>query len=136
MKIKIIVREKGDLDLGLIYGCIGIFGFVGARFFSKVIALLPPCPLRHITGLPCPTCGSTRSGILLSQFKILEAFLTNPLFVLVCFGVTIWAMTALVLHIIRRRMRLVRFNESKPVIRILLIGAIIVNWIYLIITMG
>ena len=136
MKISLEEKRKGDLDLGLIYGGIGIFGFIGARFFSRVIVLLPPCPFRHMTGLPCPTCGSTRSGILLSQFRVLEAFLTNPLFALVCFGVAIWAMTALVLHITGRRMRLVRFNESKPVIRIFLIGAIIVNWVYLILTMG
>jgi hypothetical protein len=134
MKIEFIRRKKGDLNLGLIYGGIGIFGFVGARFFSKLIALVPPCPFHSITGLPCPSCGTTRSGILLSQFRVLEAFRTNPFFVLVCVGVAIWALSAFILHIMGKRMRIVRFNESTPLIRVLLIGTILANWIYLILT--
>ena len=133
MKIKIVKKEKGDLDLGLVYGGIGIFGFVGARFFSGLAALLPRCPFHHLTGLPCPTCGTTRSGILLSQFRFFDAFLANPLFVLICFTVSVWALSALVLHVLEKRIRIDQFEKLKPFIRILLIVVIMGNWIYLII---
>ena len=132
MFIKLEDRKKGDLDLGLVYGGIGIFGFVGARFFSELTALFPPCPFHYLTGLPCPTCGTTRSGILLSQFRILDAFLTNPLFVLVCLGIGLWAVSALVLHFSGKRMRFESWNRVKPFIRILLITVILANWVYLI----
>ena len=133
MFIRFEERKKGDLDLGLLYGGIGVFGFFGARFLSELTALLPRCPFHCITGLPCPTCGTVRSGILLSQFRFLDAFLINPLFVLVCVGVTIWALSAFFLHIAGRRIRIVQFNEAKLIIRILLIGTILANWIYLIV---
>ena len=133
MFIRFEERKKGDLDLGLVYGGIGVFGFFGARFLSELTALLPRCPFHRITGLPCPTCGTVRSGILLGQFRFFDAFLTNPLFVLVCVGVAMWALSAFVLHIAGRRVRIVQFDEIKPIIRILLIGTILANWIYLIV---
>ena len=133
MFVKLEERKKGDLDLGLIYGGIGIFGFLGATFFSKLTVLLPHCPFHLITGLPCPTCGATRSGILLSQLQILDAFLTNPLFVIVCFGVGLWALCALALHFFGKRLRFESWNQVKPFIRILLVVVIMANWVYLII---
>ena len=134
MKFRIVKREKGYLDLGLVYGGIGLFGFVGARFLSELTTLLPPCPFHHLTGFPCPTCGLTRSGILLSQFRIWEAFVTNPLFILLCSGIAMWALCALVLHFSGKRVRIEHFDKLKPFIRILLIGTILANWIYLVIT--
>lgn len=133
MFVKLEERKKGDLDLGLIYGGIGIFGFLGAKFFSGFTALLPHCPFHLLTGLPCPTCGVTRSGILLSQFRIIDAFLTNPLFVVICFGIGLWAFSALALHFLGKRLRFESWNRAKPVIRILLVVVILVNWVYLII---
>ena len=133
MCVRLDERKKGDVDLGLIYGGIGLFGFLGARFFSRLAALIPPCPFHRLTGIPCPTCGSTRSGILLSQFRIMEAFLANPLFVLLCLGVAIWALTALVLRLAEKRMRIVPSAKSKTFMRYFLIGMIVVHWIFLII---
>ena len=133
MKLRIVHRGKGDLDLGVIYGGIGIFAFIGARFFSELTLLLPPCPFHLLTGLPCPTCGATRSGLLLSQFRLLDAFLTNPLFVLVCAGVAAWAVSAFALHIFGRRVRIRPVARAQSVIRFFLIGTVLVNWVYLII---
>lgn len=40
--------------------------------------LLPPCPLRAVTGLPCPGCGMTRALLLLAQLRLHEALASNP----------------------------------------------------------
>lgn len=40
----------------------------------------PWCPLRHIIGIPCPTCGMTRSYRSLLRAKWEQAFLYHPLF--------------------------------------------------------
>ncbi len=37
------------------------------------------CMWREITGVPCPTCGSTRAFFAASHGRIGEAFLLNPL---------------------------------------------------------
>jgi len=36
------------------------------------------CLFRHITGLPCPGCGVTRSILYISQGKFQESFYLNP----------------------------------------------------------
>jgi Protein of unknown function (DUF2752). len=47
-----------------------------------VLALLPPCPFKAVTGLPCPACGSGRASAALAAFDIPSAFTSNPLFTL------------------------------------------------------
>jgi len=132
MKIAFMPRQKGNLDLGLVYGGIGIFALLGLRLFSQLTLLFPPCPFHRLTGIPCPTCGATRCGLLLSQFHILEAFLVNPLFVLTCFGVAAWAVSALALLVMRKEVRFHLGSEMRPVLRFALIGCIALNWVYLI----
>jgi len=38
-----------------------------------------PCPIKNITGIPCPSCGSTRSLTALAKGHFTEALLINPL---------------------------------------------------------
>jgi hypothetical protein len=39
---------------------------------------VPPCPLRTITGVPCPMCGMTRGVTALVHGDFARAFLMNP----------------------------------------------------------
>lgn len=36
------------------------------------------CIFKHATGIACPSCGSTRSVLAISQGNLTEALLTNP----------------------------------------------------------
>lgn len=38
-----------------------------------------PCIFKNTTGIACPSCGTTRSILLLSQGKVAESLLLNPL---------------------------------------------------------
>lgn len=38
-----------------------------------------PCLFRNVTGLACPSCGTTRSLLLLIQGEWLQALMVNPL---------------------------------------------------------
>jgi hypothetical protein len=42
------------------------------------IETVPPCPLRTVTGIPCPLCGMTRGVTALVHGDVTEALLLNP----------------------------------------------------------
>jgi hypothetical protein len=44
--------------------------------------IFPPCVFRHLTGLQCPGCGSTRALHQLLHGHFVTAFTLNPLFVI------------------------------------------------------
>lgn len=54
---------------------------------------LPPCPLRALTGLYCPGCGSTRCLHALAHLDLAGAMAMNPLLVL-----SLLPLAVLVLH--------------------------------------
>jgi Fe-S cluster biogenesis protein NfuA len=64
--------------------------FIWSGLILAMIALRPlwivlapylrPCGLREVTGIPCPTCGTTRSGLALLEGRLADALLYNPLF--------------------------------------------------------
>ncbi|MCW8985159.1 MAG: DUF2752 domain-containing protein [Thermoanaerobaculales bacterium] len=44
-----------------------------------VTPLLRPCIFRSLTGVPCPTCGSTRAATAFLDGNLIAAFTANPL---------------------------------------------------------
>ncbi|HTG44046.1 MAG TPA: DUF2752 domain-containing protein [Verrucomicrobiae bacterium] len=54
---------------------------IAARAFLQ-LGFSWQCPVLAITGLPCPSCGSTRALAALSQLDLRTAAAFNPLFVL------------------------------------------------------
>jgi hypothetical protein len=42
------------------------------------------CIIKTVTGIPCPTCGTTRSVSLIAQGKLKPAIIANPLGFLAC----------------------------------------------------
>ncbi len=41
--------------------------------------ILRPCVFRSVTGIPCPTCGTTRAATAFLDGNFLAAFAANPL---------------------------------------------------------
>jgi Protein of unknown function (DUF2752) len=58
----------------------GLAGLILLRLYDPATSgIFPPCPLRYLTGLYCPGCGSLRAihQLLLGNFR--EAWALNPL---------------------------------------------------------
>lgn len=52
-----------------------------ALFCVAFFALFPiGCPLKHLTGLPCPSCGMTRAWFAALRLDFEAAFFWHPLF--------------------------------------------------------
>jgi len=133
MKFSIEKRTKSDLQVGLIYAFIGIVGLILAFFLKSLPRLLPPCLFRTITGVPCPACGATRTGILISHFKIMDAFLLNPLFFVLFLCLAVWGINSIIGLLFGKNVAIELDNKESKILRLTILIAIPLNWFYMII---
>jgi hypothetical protein len=93
--------------------------------------LLRPCVFRSLTGIPCPTCGTTRAAAAFLDGHLITAFAANPLaaaagllFVVGAPLATLWAVSGWPVPVL-----------PTPLPGWVRIGAVIllvVNWLYVI----
>ncbi len=48
------------------------------------------CLFRNATGLPCPTCGSTRAALAVADGRLLDAVVLNPLMTVAALVGVVW----------------------------------------------
>jgi hypothetical protein len=102
-------------------------------FAHEYLTLLHPCLFHSITGVPCPSCGATRSAVSLVHGDIFYALKMNPLFFLFYIILVIWGILSLVLFITRKKMKITLNMTEARLIRWGALAAIFINWGYLII---
>lgn len=93
---------------------------------------LPQCLFRKLTGLPCLSCGCTRSLTAWSQLDVATAFYFNPLFFLLCLGLFAWLVVSMVEHFSGQRLMVAARARLRrwPVWRVV-IALVLANWVYL-----
>jgi hypothetical protein len=93
----------------------------------------PGCAFRQLTGLPCPTCGATRSALSLAHGDLGAAWHRNPLMG-VCYagacGLNLYCLGILLFGFPRVRVASVP-SKVKRCLYLLIFVAIAANWIYL-----
>lgn len=135
------------LDVNVVLLPFLLFGFLLARFAAPLFKLLPACTFRQVTGVPCPSCGATRAGLALAQGDLMVALSYNPLVVIglgILFGWSvyrvfeIWSgkavsrgLSKMMIKIFGAHLDGAKFRMRQRQ-RWLAIGAIALNWIYLI----
>jgi hypothetical protein len=134
MSIALRKRRPDDVEFGLVYGTMAILALVTAYFFPFT-DLLPSCVFNTMTGIPCPTCGVTRSLVHLAQGNFLTAFRMNPLFALMI----VTALLAFMLNAISLigkypRITLTLTPSHTIILRAAVILIFLINWVYLIST--
>jgi hypothetical protein len=93
------------------------------------------CLIKHVTNIPCPSCGSTRSVISLTKGDFIGALNINPIGYLVAIIMLIAPMWILV-DTVRNAKTLFDFYQKiesylkQPKIAIPLILLVIINWIW------
>lgn len=128
---KVYVLLTGVALLGYIYILIAFNGGVNEQ--------VQLCMFHNVTGVPCPSCGTTRGMIQLLHGHFAEAFRMNALCYLQAFFLLILPLL-LAVDLIWKQNTLYRFYErslffiNKPLIAIGLIALLLINWIYLIYT--
>ncbi|WP_445757825.1 DUF2752 domain-containing protein [Polaribacter sp.] len=93
------------------------------------------CLIKHVTNIPCPSCGSTRSVISLTKGDFIGALNFNPIGYLVAIIMLI-APIWIISDTIKRTKTLFNFYLKietylkRPKIAIPLILLVIINWIW------
>lgn len=96
---------------------------------------LPRCAFKTITGLPCPTCGLTRTIIALSRGQVDRAFFLNPLAAVACgVGLLYLVYAAAVLALRLPRLRPVVTVAGARRVRYATVAVLAINWAWLIAT--
>lgn len=93
------------------------------------------CPLKLSTGLPCPSCGSTRAVLALLSGHLKEAFIINPMGILTYFLGCLAALTILSDWLTGRSVLFQKFQwaERKLLVKpyaYFFIVLIMMNWIW------
>ena len=87
------------------------------------------CVFRNVTGLPCPTCGSSRAALAVVHGRPLEAIVSNPF-------VTVAGALAIAWLVIRVAfVRRIELDFARGQLRLVwvVIGALLgANWVYVI----
>ena len=118
----------------MIWAPISVMALLAARFLPFGQLPVPPCTFRMITGVPCLTCGGTRSLTAVAHLDLAAAFLMNPLVALAGLAAAAYVVHAAGVWALGwpRWRPSVSSPRARRLLRIAVIGAVLLNWTYLI----
>jgi len=118
-----------DRRLGLIWGAIAIAAAVLTHLATPLAPLLPGCLFRELTGLPCPTCGTTHAVLALARLDFPHAIVFNPLATLGALVFLVGGVAAAVASLAGLPLTEPRLSGPAPRFAVLL--AVAANWAWL-----
>lgn len=93
------------------------------------------CPIKAVTGYPCPSCGTTRAVVFLSKGNIVSSIQQNPFGLIVGFCMLILPFW-IGYDVLKKKATFYQFyikTEAiirKPKVALVLILIVILNWIW------
>ncbi len=120
-------------QLGLLWGGLALALVLLSPLAPRFAGLAPACPLKTWTGLPCPSCGTTRAALALSRFEFGEAFVRLPMQSMAWTALLLGGLTAGWLALRGRPLPALprRLPKWAPW---LVVAAVLANWTYSILT--
>ena len=133
MRLRIQHLSPGEIDHELIWLSVSLASLGLAATWLTIGLPWPRCMFHEITSLPCVTCGMTRCGIQFFHANFLTALKWNPLVFIALCSLTAFDLYAFATLATRGpRLRICFYTETaKRFVRIALISALLLNWIYL-----
>ncbi len=122
----------------LIVMCMAGYAWLGYSFSQKAAGTshtYTVCMIKNVTGVPCPSCGSTRSVMSLAEGHFAEATRQNPLGIVIALlmvALPIW----IVGDVVRKSSSLFRFYNSfeiwfrQPKVAVTAGALLLINWIW------
>jgi Protein of unknown function (DUF2752) len=133
MQFRVRRLAQGEVDHELIWLSASVSSVILAAAWLAIGLPWPVCIFHELTGLPCVTCGMTRCAIQFFHGQFAAALKWNPLiFTLLCgvIAFDLYAFATLTLRVPRLRIH-VSTKRANTFLRVSVISAIALNWIYL-----
>jgi len=131
MRTHLCKDTLGWNDPGWAMVLIGGSAALAVHYLGPLLSMLPPCIFHTLTGMPCPTCGSTRAFAALVDGKLFAALRLQPLFVIGCLIAIGFGARAVTARITGARITIALTERDRFLIRWTLIAAVLINWVYL-----
>lgn len=125
-----LVARPGP-PLGLIFAAIFGLGTLAVGLLRLDRLPVALCYVKAFSGLPCPTCGSTRAIGRLFALDLAGAFAMNPLLALATLALALWAAADLALLPRRRALGVELSAPLASAARVAAVAAVVANWAYL-----
>ena len=133
MRLFLKKRAPDQIEFGIIYGGIALV-VLGVGRLQPILSFAPHCVFKGLTGIPCLTCGSTRSVVHLSHGDILSAFAMNPLTTLCLISAVLYFFYSLISAATDLpRISLSLTDKEKNIMRAGVVLLLLVQWAYLIV---
>jgi hypothetical protein len=68
-----------ERQIAVLWGVAALAAILLRPFWLALAPFLPPCPFRALTGVPCPTCGTSHAALAMLDAHVLAALADNPL---------------------------------------------------------
>ena len=133
MQFRVRRLAQGEVDHELIWLSASVSSVIVAAAWLAIGLPWPVCIFHELTGLPCMTCGMTRCAIQFFHGHFVAALKWNPLiFTLLCgvIAFDLYAFATLTMRVPRLRIH-VSTKRANTFLRVSVISAIALNWIYL-----
>jgi len=130
MHLTLKKRASGDIVFGLIYGTIAILALIAVRVLP-VLELMPLCVFKAFTGIPCPTCGATRSMVHLAHGNLAASVVMNPAIPLLMFAALLMFAHDVAALFSGSRISLALTPREATLIRAGAVVVLLANWTYL-----
>ncbi len=70
--------NREERQLGWLWAALAVATLALRPLWLAAAPLLPACPFRALTGVPCATCGTTRAAVALLRGDVVSALAANP----------------------------------------------------------
>lgn len=125
--------SRNERQLAVLWAVAASCTVVLRPIWIAVAPHLGSCTFRDLTGVPCPSCGTTRTALALLEFDFVSAFAVNPLATILGAGFVIGGVLSLIWVLAQGPLPAISLHWSRWWTGSV-IGVILINWIYLILT--
>ena len=130
--MRLRAAKNEDRQLALLWLAAAVSAVALRPLWLALTPLLGPCVFRGLTGVPCPTCGTTRAATAFLNGELTIAFAANPLAALAGLIFIVGGPLAVAWTMARRNLPVV--TGPLPVwVRIAAVSLIGLNWVYVIV---